>query len=39
MQDLAFQPFNWEIRVDHFALVYQFSGQTGKIQSKFPFSG
>jgi len=39
MQDLAFQPFNWEVRVDHFALVYQFSGQTGKIQSKFPFSG
>ena len=39
VQRLAFQTFNWEIEVDHLALVYQYSGQVGEIQAKFPFSG
>jgi 2'-5' RNA ligase len=39
MEKLAFQTFEWEIQVDHLALVYQFSGQVGKIQYKFPFGG
>jgi 2'-5' RNA ligase len=37
VEKLAFQPFNWEIRVDHLALVCQESGQVGKLQSKFLF--
>jgi 2'-5' RNA ligase len=39
MEKLAFRSYDWQIRVDHLALVYQFSGQVGKIQSKFPFGG
>jgi 2'-5' RNA ligase len=37
VENLAFRSFEWEIRIDHLALVYQFSGQIGKIQNKFPF--
>jgi 2'-5' RNA ligase len=37
MNKLAFRTYNWEIRVDHLALVYQLSGQVGRLQSKFPF--
>ncbi len=37
MQKLAFQAIDWEIQVDHLAIVYQYSGQVGKIQNKFPF--
>ncbi|HEX9029692.1 MAG TPA: 2'-5' RNA ligase family protein [Anaerolineales bacterium] len=37
MEKLAFQPFSWEIPVDHLALVYQLSGQVGRLQSSFPF--
>lgn len=39
MENLAFQPFTWEIRVDHLAVVYQLSGQVGRLQSRFPFGG
>ena len=39
MQKLAFQSFDWQIKVDQLALVYQYSGQVGNIQSSFPFRG
>lgn len=38
MAKLAFQPLQWEIQVDHLALVYQISGQVGKLQSRHPFA-
>ena len=37
MEKLAFQPFNWEVQVDHLALVFQYSGQVGEIDSIYPF--
>jgi 2'-5' RNA ligase len=37
LQQLAFQNFSWEFQVDHLALAYQISGQTGKLLSQFPF--
>lgn len=39
MEKLAFQPFNWEIQIDHIALVFQHSGQVGRLQSRFAFGG
>lgn len=39
IERLAFKSFNWEIEIDHLALVYQYSGQVGEIQTKFPFTG
>ncbi len=37
VQRLAFQSFDWTIAVDHLALVYQYTGEVGKIQNKLPF--
>jgi 2'-5' RNA ligase len=39
IQKLAFRRFNWEIQIDHLALVYQLSGQVGELRNKFMFSG
>lgn len=39
VRKLAFESFDWTILVDHLALVYQYSGQVGKIQYKIPFRG
>ena len=39
MEKVAFQPFNWEIQVDHLAVVYQLSGQVGRLQSRYEFEG
>jgi len=37
MEKLAFRFFDWEIQVDHIALVYQHPGQVGKLHSKHVF--
>jgi hypothetical protein len=39
MQKLAFRRFNWEIKIDHLALVNQLSGQIGALHDKFIFGG
>lgn len=39
MEKLAFQPLNWEVQVNHLALVFQYSGQVGEIDSIYPFGG
>lgn len=39
MEKLASQTFDWEVRLDNLALVYQYSGEVGKIQNKIPFEG
>lgn len=37
VQKLAFESFDWNIAIDHLALVYQYSGEVGKIQNKLLF--
>lgn len=37
MEMLAFRSFDWEIQIDHLALVYQLSGQVGRMQNKYAF--
>jgi 2'-5' RNA ligase len=37
MERLAFERFDWEIEINHLALVNQYSGQVGKVQGRFPF--
>jgi 2'-5' RNA ligase len=39
MKKLAFRRFNWKIRIDHLALVYQLSGQVGELRDKLMFVG
>lgn len=39
MEQLAMQPFNWEIRVDNITVVYSLSGQVGKLQARFMLGG
>jgi 2'-5' RNA ligase len=39
MQDLAFQSFNWDLRVDNIALIYESDGTTGTLRYNFPFEG
>jgi 2'-5' RNA ligase len=38
MERLAFQTFNWEIIVDNIALIYEPTGEIGKLRFKYPFT-
>jgi 2'-5' RNA ligase len=35
---LAFHPYNWEMKVDNIALIYEPSGETGKLKYHFKFA-
>ena len=39
LNELAFQSFNWEIRVDNITLIFEPDGQVGEIRYRYEFSG
>jgi 2'-5' RNA ligase len=39
MDRLAFQTYNWEIRVDNITFIYEPDGQVGEIRYRYEFIG